>query len=52
LPWTATARAGPRRLPVLNYGDLFSYALAKAQDLPLLFKGNDFSATDITPALS
>ncbi|HEX8375598.1 MAG TPA: type II toxin-antitoxin system VapC family toxin [Geminicoccaceae bacterium] len=37
---------------VLNYGDLFSYALAKAQDLPLLFKGNDFSATDITPALS
>ena len=36
---------------VLNYGDLFSYALAKALDLPLLFKGNDFSPTDIAPAL-
>jgi len=31
----------------LNYGDCFSYALAKITDLPLLFKGNDFSKTDI-----
>lgn len=31
----------------LNYGDCFSYALAKLADEPLLFKGNDFSQTDI-----
>lgn len=36
---------------VLNYGDLFSYALAKAHELPLLFKGRDFTATDVRPAL-
>lgn len=34
----------------LNFGDLFSYALAKARDVPLLFKGDDFSQTDIEPA--
>lgn len=34
----------------LNYGDLFSYALAKVRGLPLLFKGDDFSQTDIAPA--
>ena len=34
----------------LNYGDCFSYALAKLRDLPLLFKGDDFSLTDIEPA--
>ncbi len=31
----------------LNYGDLFSYALAKVRGLPLLFKGNDFAQTDL-----
>ena len=31
----------------LNFGDLFSYALAKVRELPLLFKGNDFAKTDI-----
>ena len=35
----------------LNYGDSFSYALAKVTGLPLLFKGNDFSETDIPSAL-
>ena len=35
----------------LNFGDCFSYALARAAGLPLLFKGNDFSQTDIAPAL-
>ncbi|HEY6990217.1 MAG TPA: type II toxin-antitoxin system VapC family toxin [Bryobacteraceae bacterium] len=35
----------------LNYGDCFSYALAKATGLPLLFKGRDFSGTDVEPAL-
>jgi ribonuclease VapC len=34
----------------LNFGDCFAYALAKAAGQPLLFKGNDFSHTDITPA--
>lgn len=33
----------------LNLGDCFSYALARALDEPLLFKGDDFSATDLTP---
>lgn len=31
----------------LNFGDCFSYALAKAMDAALLFKGQDFSRTDI-----
>lgn len=35
----------------LNYGDCFSYALAKHFDAPLLFKGDDFSKTDI-PSVS
>jgi ribonuclease VapC len=35
----------------LNYGDCFSYALAKATGLPLLFKGRDFSKTDLVAAL-
>ncbi len=36
----------------LNFGDCFSYALAKAIGEPLLFKGDDFKHTDITPALT
>ncbi len=35
----------------LNFGDLFSYALAKARGLPLLYKGNDFAQTDVFSAL-
>jgi ribonuclease VapC len=35
----------------LNFGDCFSYALARATGEPLLFKGDDFSHTDITSAL-
>jgi ribonuclease VapC len=31
----------------LNFGDCFSYALAKAYREPLLFKGNDFGYTDL-----
>jgi ribonuclease VapC len=34
----------------LNFGDCFAYALAKATSEPLLFKGKDFSRTDIEPA--
>ena len=31
----------------LNFGDCFAYALAKCSAETLLFKGNDFSQTDI-----
>jgi ribonuclease VapC len=34
----------------LNMGDCFAYACARALDVPLLFKGDDFGQTDITPA--
>jgi ribonuclease VapC len=34
----------------LNMGDCFAYALAKDLDQPLLFKGEDFPHTDVTPA--
>jgi ribonuclease VapC len=34
----------------LNYGDCFAYALAKAMDVSLLCKGNDFALTDISIA--
>ena len=34
----------------LNYGDCFSYALAKATGEALLFKGDDFRQTDIDAA--
>jgi ribonuclease VapC len=35
----------------LNLGDCFSYALAKERGQALLFKGDDFAATDIEPAI-
>ena len=35
----------------LNFGDCFAYALAKAMSEPILFKGQDFIHTDVTPAL-
>jgi ribonuclease VapC len=35
----------------LNFGDCFAYALAKTTGEPLLFKGDDFSRTDIKAAL-
>jgi len=34
----------------LNFGDCFSYALAKATGEPLLFRGDDFLHTDVRPA--
>ncbi|MCH9816105.1 MAG: type II toxin-antitoxin system VapC family toxin [Actinomycetia bacterium] len=33
----------------LNYGDCFSYALAKARHEPLLYVGQDFARTDLEP---
>ena len=45
----AWRRFGKGRHPAgLNFGDCFSYALAKATGEPLLFKGADFAQTDIT----
>ena len=35
----------------LNYGDVFAYALARVAHEPLLFKGNDFSKTDVRTVL-
>jgi ribonuclease VapC len=35
----------------LNFGDCFAYALAMTRQVPLLFKGDDFIHTDVTPAL-
>lgn len=44
----AYARYGKGRHPAgLNFGDCFAYALAKEAGQPLLFKGQDFSRTDI-----
>jgi ribonuclease VapC len=44
----AWRRYGNGRHPAgLNYGDCFSYALARSRGLPLLFQGEDFSRTDI-----
>jgi ribonuclease VapC len=44
----AWRRFGKGRHPAgLNYGDCFAYALAKSRQLPLLFRGDDFSQTDI-----
>jgi ribonuclease VapC len=34
----------------LNFGDCFAYALAKSTREPLLFKGDDFSRTDVAVA--
>lgn len=35
----------------LNFGDCFAYALSKTSGEPLLFKGDDFSQTDITAVI-
>ena len=47
----AYERYGKGRHPAnLNFGDCFAYALAKTRREPLLFKGADFSQTDILRA--
>jgi ribonuclease VapC len=44
-------RFGKGRHPAsLNYGDTFSYALARRLGLPLLFVGDDFAQTDVLVA--
>ena len=43
---------GKKRHPAgLNFGDCFSYALAKLENEPLLYKGEDFSHTDLERAV-
>jgi ribonuclease VapC len=50
--YDAWLRCGRRRHPArLNFGDCFSYALASQRQEPLLFKGDDFSMTDVTSAV-
>ena len=45
-------RFGKGRHPAgLDFGDCFAYALAKASNAPLLFKGDGFTQTDIVSAL-
>jgi ribonuclease VapC len=45
---SAWRKYGKGRHPAaLNFGDCFSYALAKFAEEPLLAKGTDFAATDI-----
>ena len=39
-----------RHPAALNFADCLSYALAKRSGLPLLFKGDDFSRTDVRKA--
>lgn len=52
LAFDAFRRFGKGRHPAgLNFGDCFSYALAKATGEPLLFKGDDFTRTDVTAAV-
>ena len=44
-------RFGKGRHPAaLNFGDCFAYACARQAGMPLLYKGDDFSRTDIEPA--
>jgi ribonuclease VapC len=40
-----------RHKAALNMGDCFAYALAKSKGEPLLFKGNDFTQTDLESAI-
>lgn len=45
---SAWRKYGKGRHPAsLNFGDCFSYALAKASGEPLLAKGTDFASTDV-----
>lgn len=47
----AFARFGKGRHPAaLNMGDCFAYACARVHRVPLLYKGDDFSLTDIERA--
>lgn len=42
---------GSGHMAALNFGDCMAYAIAKVLSAPLLYKGDDFAATDIRSAL-
>lgn len=48
----AFQRFGKRSAAGLNLGDCFAYALAAREGEGLLFKGDDFTKTDVTSALA
>ena len=49
--WLAYGKGrGNKNKAQLNFGDCMSYAVAKRSREPLLFKGDDFSETDIQAA--
>ena len=53
IAFQARIQYGKGRHPAgLNYGDCFAYALAKQRGEALLYKGNDFSKTDIQSVLT
>jgi ribonuclease VapC len=41
-----------RHAAALNFGDCFAYGLAKRLEEPLLFKGDEFTRTDVCSALA
>ena len=47
----AAFRFGKHTPAKLNMGDCFAFALSTEMKTSLLFKGDDFTQTDITPAL-
>ena len=48
----AWRKYGKGRHPAgLNFGDCFAYALAKVMDQPILFKGDNFTNTEIIPVI-
>lgn len=51
LAYAAVGRFGKGAGGPLNLGDCFAYALAQLEGGGLLYKGNDFSKTDVKPAL-
>ena len=52
IAYAAWRRYGKGRHPAgLNFGDCCSYATAKALAAPLVFKGEDFTRTDIVSAV-
>ena len=51
LALAAMSRFGKGRHPArLNMGDCFAYACARSHGAPLLFKGDDFTKTDVPAA--
>ncbi len=47
----AERRFGKRTSAKLNLGDCFAYALAREQNAPMLYKGDDFGLTNVASAL-